>query len=167
MGLRKSTWYLWTGKAALWDNGNDPGSLTAGGAGYQQAATWLLGANMQSSGCLDLTGKLQNIFHCIDIGGTYVMNLARPHGYQGEVVWYVKALPGSGIDWTATSTYAVPHGLTQYLDLSGNVHRVVNSQVTVGASPILLQNKRILGKDGVFDPRLDSSSGDDDPVFKR
>jgi hypothetical protein len=61
----------------------------------------------------------------------------------------VKTIPGGGIDWSATKTYNVPAGFTQYEDLYGNVYPLVNSEVTIGASPILLQNKRIVGRDGL------------------
>jgi len=170
MGMKKSTWYLWTGLAALWDTNNNPGSLTAAGAGYQEAATWLLGANMQSSGCLDKEGNFRaGIYKCIGWNGTYIVNLGRREGYQGQVVWFVKTKTksGGGIDWQATSTYKVPSGFTEYLDLDGNPHRVVNSTVTVGASPILLQNKRIFGKASRFsDPEVDASPAGEDRIFK-
>jgi hypothetical protein len=138
--MRKFTWYLWTGMAALWNT-----NLTPAGQGYQQVSTWLLGAKMQSSGCLTSSGTFQpDIYKCYKLNGTYVVNLVRPDNYAGQAVWYVQT-NSDGVDWTATSTYSVPTGFTQYLDLNGNVHDVVNSQVTVGASPILLETKSIPG----------------------
>ena len=138
--MKKFMWYLWTGMAALWDT-----NLTPAGQGYQQVSTWLLGAKMESSGCLDPTGTFQpDIYQCHKLDGTYVINLARPDNYAAQAVWFVKT-NSDGVDWTATSTYNVPAGFTQYLDLSGNVHNVVNSQVTVGASPILLETTSVPG----------------------
>jgi len=149
MRMRKSMWYLWTGTAALWNPNEHPGILTAAGAAYQQVAQWMLGANMDSSGCLDKTGKFQdNIYKCMGLNGTYVMNFSRRNGYKGQIVWYVKTIPSGGINWDATRPYKVPQGFSQYEDLNGNIHRA-NAEVTVGASPILLQNKSIHGKDGV------------------
>jgi hypothetical protein len=147
MRMKKSLWYMWTGTAPLWDNSFKPGGLTPGGGGYGQVATWLLGANMSSSGCLDKQGQFQpKIYDCIGLNGTYIVNLTRRQAYQGQVIWYVKTIPTGGIDWTATSTYTVPHGFTQYVDLNGIVHRIQGSTVTIGASPILLQNHAIVGK---------------------
>src|SRR5208283_3105415 len=132
--MKKFMWYLWTGMAALWDT-----TLTPAGRGYQQVSTWLLGANTVSSGCLDSSGMFQpDIYKCDKLDGTYVVNLARPNNYSGQAVWYVQT-SSDGVDWTATSTYNVAPGFTQYRDLSGNVHAVINSQVTIGASPILLE----------------------------
>jgi len=138
--MRKFIWYLWTGMAKLWISG-----LTPAGQGYQQVSVWLLGANLQSAGCLDSSGTFQpDIYKCTTLDGTYVVNLVRPDNYSGQAVWYVKTT-ATGVDWTATSTYNVPSGFTQYLDLQGNVHDVTNSQITIGASPILLQTKAIPG----------------------
>ena len=138
--MRKFMWYLWTGMAALWDT-----TLTPSGQGYQQVSTWLLGAKMESSGCLTNSGTFQpDIYKCYKLDGTYVVNLVRPDDYSGQAVWYVKTTSG-GVDWTATSTYNVPQGFTQYIDLNGKVHQVANSQVTIGASPILLETKSLPG----------------------
>jgi hypothetical protein len=94
---------------------------------------------------LTSSGTFQpDIYKCYKLNGTYVVNLVRPDNYAGQAVWYVQT-NSDGVDWTATSTYSVPTGFTQYLDLDGNVHDVVNSQVTVGASPILLETKSIPG----------------------
>jgi hypothetical protein len=145
MGMKKSLWYMWTGTASLWDLTSN--TLTPAGTGYGQVATWLLGANMNSSGCLDKQGQFQPyIYECMGLNGTYIVNLTRRQGYQGQVIWYVKTIPTGGIDWTATSTYTVPAGFTQYLDLDGHVHPIEGSTVTIGASPILLQNQAILGQ---------------------
>jgi len=134
--IRKFIWYLWTGMAGLWDT-----TLTPAGQGYQEVSTWLLGAKMESSGCLNSAGAFQpDIYKCYKLDGTYVVNLVRPDNYSGQAVWYVKTTTG-GVDWTATSTYNVAPGFIQYRDLSGNVHDVINSQVTIGASPILLETK--------------------------
>ncbi len=138
--MRKFMWYLWTGMAALWDT-----NLTPGGRGYQEVSTWLLGAKMESSGCLTNSGTFQSdIYKCYKLDGTYVVNLVRPDDYSGQAVWFVKTT-SSGVDWTATSTYNVPQGFTQYIDLNGKVHQVANSQVTIGASPILLETKSLPG----------------------
>jgi hypothetical protein len=139
--MRKSIWYLWSGMAKLWTT-----ELTPAGKGYQQVSVWLLGANMKSSGCLDSSGVFQpDIYKCTKLDGTYVVNLVRPNDYAGQAVWFVKTT-ADGVDWTATSTYKVPSDFTQYLDLNGNVHDVTNSQVTIGASPILLQTKSLPGQ---------------------
>jgi hypothetical protein len=136
--IKEFVWYLWTGMAALWNT-----TLTAGGQGYQQVSTWLLGAKMESSGCLTESGTFQpDIYKCYKLDGTYVVNLVRPNNYAGQAVWYVKTT-SNGVDWTARSTYYVPRGFTQYRDLNGTVHHVVHSQVAVGASPILLETKSL------------------------
>ena len=134
--IREMMWYLWTGMAALWET-----NLTPGGRGYQEVSTWLLGAKMESSGCLTESGTFQpDIYKCDKLDGTYVINLVRPNNYAGQAIWYVKTT-SNGVDWTATSTYYVPRGFTQYRDLNGKVHPIVHSRVTVGASPILLETK--------------------------
>ncbi len=138
--IREMMWYLWTGMAALWDT-----NLTPGGRGYQEVSTWLLGAKMESSGCLTESGTFQpDIYKCYKLDGTYVVNLVRPNNYAGQAVWYVKT-NNTGVDWTATSTYGVPHGFRQYRDLNGKVHPVVHSQVRIGASPILLETRSLPG----------------------
>ena len=138
--IREMMWYLWTGMAALWDT-----DLTPGGRGYQEVSTWLLGAKMESSGCLTESGTFQpDIYKCYKLDGTYVVNLVRPNNYAGQAVWYVKT-NSTGVDWTATSTYGVPHGFRQYRDLNGKVHPVVHSQVRIGASPILLETRSLPG----------------------
>jgi hypothetical protein len=138
--IREMMWYLWTGMAALWDK-----NLTPGGRGYGEVSTWLLGAKMDSSGCLTESGTFQpDIYKCYKLDGTYVVNLVRPNNYAGQAVWYVKTT-SNGVDWTATSTYYVPHGFTEYRDLNGKVHRVVHSRVTIGASPILVETKSLPG----------------------
>lgn len=141
--MKKFMWYLWTGMAALWDTTNS--TLTPSGQGYQQVSAWLLGAKMESSGCLTESGTFQpDIYKCYKLDGTYVVNLVRPDDYSGQAVWYVKT-SSNGVDWTATSTYNVPQEFTQYIDLNGKIHQVVNSQVTIGASPILLETKSLPG----------------------
>jgi len=136
--IKKFMWYLWTGLAALWDT-----SLTPGGQGYLDVSRWLLGAKMASSGCLNSKGEFQpDIYKCYKLDGTFVVNLVRPNNYSGQAVWYVKTT-ANGVDWTATSTYNVAPGFTQYEDLSGNVHNLASPQVTIGASPILLETKSI------------------------
>jgi hypothetical protein len=146
MGMKKSLWYTWSGLAPLWNTGVNPGNVTPGGGGYQQVASWLLGANMRSSGCLDKKGNFQGqIYSCTGWNGTYVVNLSRREGYRGQVVWFVKIITGGGVDWRATTTYKVPRGFTQYLDLNGVVHPISTRTITVGDSPILLQNQPILG----------------------
>jgi hypothetical protein len=80
------------------------------------------------------------------LNGTYIVNLVRPQGYQGRVMWYVQTIPTGGVDWTATTTYKVPAGYTHYVDINGNVFPVVGGTVTVGASPILLENHAIRGQ---------------------
>lgn len=147
MKMKKSLWYTWAGLAPLWDTSVQPGALTSGGGGYQQVADWLLGANMASSGCLDRAGNFQaNIFLCTGWNGTYIVNLRRRQGYQGQVVWFLNTVQGQGVDWRATTTYKVPAGFKQYVDLNGNVHPISGSTVIVGDSPILLQNKAIVGQ---------------------
>ncbi len=146
MRMKKSLWYTWSGLAPLWNTLLNPGDVTPGGGGYQQAATWLLGANMTSSGCLDRKGHFQGqIYSCTGWNGTYVVNLDRREGYRGQVVWFVKIITGGGVDWRATTTYKVPRGFTQYLDLNGVVHPILTPTITVGDSPILLQNQPIQG----------------------
>jgi|SRR5271165_3310643 len=145
MKMKKSLWDAWTGRAALYSVSPEPGHLTAGGEGYQQVGAWLLGASMRSSGCLDKYGNFQPyIFDCRGWNGTYVVKLSRRRGYKGQVIWYVKTL-GDGVDWNATSSYKVPSGFTEYVDLHGNVHPISESRIMVGASPILLQNKSAVG----------------------
>jgi hypothetical protein len=145
MKMKKSIWYMWTGLAALWNTTENPGILTAGGAGYEETATWLLGATISSAGCLHNGRFDPNIFDCNRLAGTYVMNVVRPGGYKGQIVWYVKIPSGTGVDWSAERTYKVSDGYTQYVDLSGDVYTVNNSEVTVGASPILLENMSMPG----------------------
>jgi hypothetical protein len=151
MKMKKSFWYMWTNDAPLWNPEFNPGSLTAGGNGYGEVASWLLGANMKSSGCLNKSGQFQpQIYKCMGLNGTYIVNLVRPQGYQGQVIWYVQTIPGGGVDWTATSTYKVPAAYTHYIDLNGNDFPVVGGTVTVGASPILLENRAIVGQSNMY-----------------
>ena len=136
--IKEMMWYLWSGLAPLWKSD----VLTPAGVGYQQVAIWLLGTNLKSTGCLDSSGTFQpDIYKCTKLDGTYVVNLVRPNNYEGQAVWFVKTTR-SGVDWTATSTYYVPQGFTHYRDLNGQIHHL-GSQVTIGASPILLETKSI------------------------
>ena len=110
-------WYAWDDPewGTLWDAkaGPHPAALA-----YQQVYKWMVGATM-SAPCTSAPD------------GTWTCTLRRRGGYQALVIW----------NSTTTSSYAPPKQYKHYLDLAGNV-TPVNGPVTIGDSPILLENSK-------------------------
>lgn len=112
-GVTRLYWYLWNNRQG-W--GTLTGGTNAAGVAYGQVYDWLVGATM-SSPCAVVSGT------------TWACAFTRPSGYQALVVW----------DTLTSTSYTPASQYKQYRDLSGNVTEI-SGAVTVGTSPILLEN---------------------------
>lgn len=101
----------------LWDSG--PGNMTANGVAYQLYYNWLAGATMTQPCQPYVAGS--SIWTC---------TFSRAPSYQAAAVW----------DTNATLSVPVPTTYVQYRDLYGNVHAIRNHHVTIGYTPIWLEN---------------------------
>ena len=97
--------------SALYDTAT--GKLTAAGVAYQQTEQWLTGATEPSGYQLN--------------GSVYTVQLEK-NGQSELIVWN-----SSGQSSYATGSY------TQAVNVEGQVEPVVNGQVTIGTTPILLE----------------------------
>jgi hypothetical protein len=106
-------WYAYDGThqwGQMWSSAGQNAVATT----YSQVQDWMVGASMSP---------------CIETAGVYTCQLTRAGGYAAEVAWIPEG----------SATVAVPAGMTQYRDLSGFVHEISSSTVTVGYEPILLE----------------------------
>jgi hypothetical protein len=125
-GVSRNIWYMYDNCSWGTMYGRNCGTSpnTDGDSGpratataYGSIQTWMIGATL--SGCaLDLN--------------TWVCGLTRtsPAGYSAQAVW---SQIGSG-------AYNVPLGATEYRDLSGNLHSITGTTVSVTNLPILLES---------------------------
>ena len=102
--------------SALYDPAT--GKLTAAGVAYQQTEQWLTGATEPSGYQLN--------------GSVYTVQLVK-NGQNELIVWN-----SSGKSSYATGSY------TQAVNVEGQVEPIVNGQVTIGTTPILLEGYRDL-----------------------
>jgi hypothetical protein len=121
LGIPRFVWYAYDGELQ-WGEVWDPiDGLHPAGVAYQQVGDWLTGASMTSP-CSQ------------SIGGTWICQLARPGGYQAQVVW----------NSTTSAIYVPAAQFIQSWNLSGEVEPLTPGKaITVGNSPILIETGRL------------------------
>ena len=117
-GVVRFYWYSWNDPnwGTLWDyfTGNHPAGIA-----YAQVYKWVVGATL-SQPCAGNSGVWKCVF-------------TRANGYQAQAVWTTSG---------TTQTYTAPSQYINYLTLTGAKTAVPGTgQVTIGPSPILLQNQ--------------------------
>ena len=117
-GVNKVVWYAYDDQnwGALWD---PRGGLHKPGQQYNNLRKWLVGATM--SGCNQGSD------------GTWVCNLRRPNGYSAQILWNPNTTKG----------FNVSTSFTWIRNLGGSVGNFNPGHVTVGPSPILIENLKV------------------------
>jgi len=126
VGVSRFTWYAYDncGWGTLWEapwcaNPQMPTSqVTAPGQAYGVIESWLTGATL--TGCQEY------------VNGLWACELQRANGYDGWMVW---SSTGTDITVPVPETF----GLALYRDWQNNLN-ALPSQVTVGETPVLLEN---------------------------
>jgi hypothetical protein len=126
MGVARVYWYRWdatqTYGGALWTASD---GITEAGTADGEVDAWIDGATLSSA--------------CTVNGTVWQCGFTRPGGYQALAVWDASQDCLNGT--CTTSSFSVPAGYTQYLDLAGNQTSAgAGSTVQIGAKPILLEN---------------------------
>jgi len=119
--LKVAAWYAWgRGTSQTWGTiESDSTALTPAGVAYNQVYNWLVNAGIPQPSA----GAPSGVWTC---------TLEKPGGYKALVVWDVH---GGG-------SYAPPAGYRRYRDLAGNAIVIeAGTKVTIGAKPILLENR--------------------------
>ena len=116
-GVSRFVWYGWDAKTMWGQLWSSSGGINPAGVAYRQTYNWMVGATQLQPCSEDTSGDWSCTFY--RSGGNVSMAL-----------------------WNSTKSIAlkVPTEFIQYRDLLGNVHPIVNNSVTVGNSPILLEN---------------------------
>ena len=113
-GLTRLYWYAWDNwrVGTLWRNGS---GTSKAGLALQQVENWMIGATL--GGRIVPSGTVWS--------GTFI----RSNGVRSLVVW----------DTSGPSIYNAPSQYTQYRDLDGDTHLIVNNQLSIGIKPVLLE----------------------------
>jgi polysaccharide biosynthesis protein PslG len=101
------------------------GKLNVDGIAYKQVDNWMLGNTLTQD--------------CSATGTTWTCGFEGPNGYQAEVIWDTGESCGNGA--CQTTQYAVNSSFTQYRTLGGDTVAIQNSEVPIGAKPIIVENK--------------------------
>lgn len=124
-GIENFNWYCWDIFGGNTDYVNLSYSLTPSqydsitepGIAYQHTAFWLKGATMISREF---------------VNGVWVVELTRPGGYHGWIVWR----PEGASSFQIPASWAALH----YRNLLGAVLPISGSTITIGPSPLLIEN---------------------------
>jgi polysaccharide biosynthesis protein PslG len=117
-GVARVVWYAYDNNGPWGRLIGTTSDLTGAGLAFRQTYNWTVGATMTRP-C------------AVDSNQTWVCTLTRPGGYQAEIVWNsTKNL----------NSYPAPAPMSDYRDLSGNFHSIVNGNVPVGNGPILIES---------------------------
>jgi len=100
-------------------------TITATGFAYQLFYSWLEGA-MMTTPCKGQSGNAA-IWSC---------TFSRSGGYQAEAIWDTVLPFGQSTNVKVNAQYV------QYRDLYGNVYPITNHQVSIGYTPIWLENTK-------------------------
>ena len=113
-GLSRFYWYAWDNSlyGTLWrdDSGTSKAGLT-----LQQVQNWMIGATLAS--------------RIVPSGTVWSGTLVRPNGNRALVLW----------DTSGPSIYNAPSQYTQYRDLDGDAHPILNNRLPIGIKPVLLE----------------------------
>jgi hypothetical protein len=115
-GLTRFYWYAWDNYlyGTLWSDG---GGTSKAGLALQQVEKWMIGATLAER--IMPSGTVWS--------GTFV----RSDGSRARVVW----------DTSGSSMYKAPLQYTEYQDLEGGVHPIVDHMLPIGIKPILLESR--------------------------
>jgi len=117
-GVARSAWYAYDGAAPWGTLYTATEGETAAATAYSQTYRWMVGATMAAP--------------CGEAGNhVWTCALTRPGGYAAQAVWIS----------SSSAAVAVPKQYTEYLDLAGITHPIVDGTVTIGDEPILLQTR--------------------------
>jgi hypothetical protein len=116
-GVSRFVWYAYDGGPIWGGMWTSTGGASPAATAYTQTYDWMVGASLTTP-CALGSNRI------------YTCGLSRTGGYQAEAVW---------LTGTTTTSMAVSSIYTEYRDLGGAVHPVVNGSVTVGDEPILLE----------------------------
>jgi len=114
-GISRFVWYGWD-STTTWGELWSTSGINPAGVAYGQIYNWMVGATLTAP-CTE------------DSSGDWSCTFSRS-GVTSVAVW----------NSTKTVTAKVSATYTRYQDLTGAVHAIVNNTVTVGNSPILLEN---------------------------
>ncbi len=126
-GISNFDWYAWDiaypSNYSLGDFPTTSAAPNAAGIGYRETVNWLLGATMVS----------KKITKSQTGGERWVIELSRPGGYQGWIVWdtagtYTWPLP----DWNAMPT--------RLRTLAGGTRACDGPAISIGPVPLLLES---------------------------
>jgi hypothetical protein len=101
------------------------GKITLAGTAYKQIHQWTVGA--------------VPVGPCAATGTVWTCAFTRSNGYKSIAVWDTSQNCASGI--CTTSLYAVPTEYLQYRNINGNLLTITGTHTSIGAKPILLENK--------------------------
>jgi len=123
IGLARSYWYAWDAAITpFWSTGS---GVETGGTTYAELTSWLVGATLSSP--------------CAQTGTVWQCGYTRKGGYRSLAVWDTSQSCNNGS--CTTSTFNVPAGYTNSLDLTGIKTTISGSTVQIGIKPILLENQ--------------------------
>lgn len=140
-GVENFTWYCWDifgGNSDYVDlshslTPSQYDSITPAGIAYQQTADWLKGAAM--------------VARTVD-NGTWTIELARTGGYRAWAVWR----PGGNASFTVPADWNIAH----VRDLAGGNTPFAGGALTIGPSPLLLEQGLVTGiPEGARDRRCE------------
>jgi putative glycosyl hydrolase len=124
-GVSRFYWFAWdtpnTGDFYVLGTAN---TLTKAGVAYEQIHQWMVGATPSAA--------------CSSSGTIWTCSFTRANAYQAIAVWDSAQTCGAGV--CTTASYAVPPGMIQYRDLSGNLTPITAATLPLGLKPILLEN---------------------------
>jgi hypothetical protein len=129
LGVQRLYWYRWdatqTYGGALWTSSTGP---TEAASAWDEVNKWMVG-NTLSSACTPNTGGSAPVWSCAFTNGSW----------KGLAVWDASQDCLNGT--CGTSSFSVPAGYTQYLDLAGNeTSSAAGSTIQIGAKPVLLES---------------------------
>jgi hypothetical protein len=121
-GVDRVIWYAYDGDSRWGRLIDTTGNLLPSGTAYGESYKWIVGATLTQPCAADRSG-------------TWTCSITRPGGYQAEILW--NSIASSAINAKA------PSPMTEYRDLSGGVHSIVNGTVPVQNLPILLETSTL------------------------
>ena len=126
-GVQTAYWYSW-GSSGTFDNGGwgtlngSDGQNPAAGIAYGQIYSWLAGSTFTA--------------RCGVSGTVWSCPLTQANGTPALIVW--DASQSCSASSCTTSTYTVPAGYVNYLDLTGTAYDASSGTIQISAVPVML-----------------------------
>jgi hypothetical protein len=114
LGIPRFVWYAYDA-SPQWGQLYNGTSMDLAGTAFQQVYDWMVGAQLVSP-CSTLPN---NTWFC----------LLKRNGYSAQVIW----------NSSTPISLAVAYQFTEYRDLQGNIHPILNHTVPIGSTPILIE----------------------------